>query len=139
MLGVQPTLTNETESRPDIADQVDEMEGIELDAESFEDSVESGLSAFEVPKFKARRCARGDTDSGLFLDPLGLRLILICFILILGLYCRAQEYDDDLDFRLGIHYARCMEWMRNAEFGDFHVLPPWERDIDQRDMQVEGA
>eukprot|EP00961_Rhodomonas_salina_P223125 3017354-Rhodomonas_salina.1 len=32
MLGVQSTLTSETMLRPDIADQVDEMEGIELEA-----------------------------------------------------------------------------------------------------------
>eukprot|EP00961_Rhodomonas_salina_P179082 2416368-Rhodomonas_salina.1 len=25
---------------------------------------------------------------------------------------------------------------KNEVFSDFHVLPPWERDIDQRDMQV---
>eukprot|EP00961_Rhodomonas_salina_P210620 2844092-Rhodomonas_salina.1 len=95
------------------------MEGIELEAEGCGawDSImmESGLSAFEVLKFKARWCTHGDGESGH------------------GLYCRAQEYDDDLDFkfRLGIHYARCMEWMHNAEFGEFHVfqVPPWERDI----------
>eukprot|EP00961_Rhodomonas_salina_P181412 2448707-Rhodomonas_salina.1 len=96
------------------------MEGIELGDEGYEEGVESGLSAFEVPKFKAHQCARGDGDSGPFLDSLEIRLILICFLIILRLYCCAQEYDDDLDFRLGIHYAQCMVWMRNAEFYDFH-------------------
>eukprot|EP00961_Rhodomonas_salina_P023553 316338-Rhodomonas_salina.1 len=60
------------------------MERIELEAESFKDSMESGLSAFAVPKFKARLYTHDDGESGLFLDSLGLRLILICFILILG-------------------------------------------------------
>eukprot|EP00961_Rhodomonas_salina_P073343 985658-Rhodomonas_salina.1 len=68
------------------------MEGIELEAEGCEDNVESGLSAFEVPKFKARQCTRGDAGSGSFLDSLA------------G----------------AIHYAQCMVWMRNAEFYDFH-------------------
>eukprot|EP00961_Rhodomonas_salina_P040169 539772-Rhodomonas_salina.4 len=68
-----------------------------------------------------------------------IRLIVVCLLLILNvLYCRSQEYFDNDDFRLAIHYAQCMEWMRNAEFGYFHVFPPWERDVDQRDMQVEG-
>eukprot|EP00961_Rhodomonas_salina_P028321 382327-Rhodomonas_salina.1 len=65
---------------------------------------------------------------------------MICFLLALyALHYRSQEYFDYYDFRLAIHYAQCMVWMRNAEFDDFHVFPPWERDIDQRDMQVEGA
>eukprot|EP00961_Rhodomonas_salina_P229003 3095259-Rhodomonas_salina.1 len=120
-------------------DCVNEMEGIELEAKGCEEAVESGLSALEVPKFKARWYARGDAESVQSPPPLKNRLFVICAILILGLYCRFQEYDDDLDFRLEIHYAQCMEWMRNAEFGDFHVFPPWERDIDQCDMQVSGA
>eukprot|EP00961_Rhodomonas_salina_P050095 673007-Rhodomonas_salina.1 len=117
------------------------MEGIELRDENYKEGVESGLSAFKVSKFKARQYASGDAGSGQFLSSLEIQLILICFIIILWLYSRAQEYIDnhDLDFRLGIHYAQCMVWMRNAKFYDFHVFPRWERDIDQRDMQVEGA
>eukprot|EP00961_Rhodomonas_salina_P268627 3630340-Rhodomonas_salina.1 len=115
------------------------MEGIELEAEGYEEGVESGLSALEVPKFKASWCASGDTESVLSPTPLEIRLVLICSILILGLYYRSQEYEDNLDFRLGSYYALCMEWMCNVEFSDFHVFPPWERDIDQCDMQVAGA
>eukprot|EP00961_Rhodomonas_salina_P274998 3715490-Rhodomonas_salina.1 len=67
-------------------------------------------------------------------------LIVVCVLLVLNtLYCSSWEYDDNLDFRLGIHYAQCMVWMSNSEFYDFHVFPPWERDIDQCNMQVEGA
>eukprot|EP00961_Rhodomonas_salina_P112782 1517195-Rhodomonas_salina.1 len=139
MLGVHtmhPSNKMQVESRSSIAREVDEMEGIELEAEDNKEGVESGLSAFEVSKSKASWCARGDGEPGQFLNQLEIRLILICFILILWLYCCAQEYDDNLDFRLGIHYAQCMVWMRNAEFYDFHVFPPWERDINQCNMQV---
>eukprot|EP00961_Rhodomonas_salina_P180345 2434222-Rhodomonas_salina.1 len=89
----------------------------------------------KVLKLKDRQCVRGDEEHGYF-DPLTIRLIIVCFLLFLRvLYCRFQEYFDDHDFRLGIYYAECMVWMRNAEFYYFHVFPPWERDIDQRDMQ----
>eukprot|EP00961_Rhodomonas_salina_P154600 2082541-Rhodomonas_salina.1 len=147
MLGVQTTtsMTSTTKqmgiSKSDVmTDNVDEMEGIELGDKNYEEGVESGLYAFVVPKFKALQCTRDDDDSWPFLSSLKIRLMLICFIIILGLYsCVSQEYVDYLDFRLGIHYAQCMVWMCNAEFYDFHVFPPWERDIDQCDMQVEGA
>eukprot|EP00961_Rhodomonas_salina_P237388 3208988-Rhodomonas_salina.1 len=93
----------------------------------------------EVSKLKARECARCDVKYGHF-NPSTIRLIIVCLLLILSvLYSRSQEYFDDDDFRLAIHYEQCMEWMSNAEFYDFHVFPPWERDIEQRDMQVEGA
>ena len=123
------------------------MEGIELEAEGYEEGMESGLSALKVSKFKDRECARGDVKYGYFdpfclqyFDSSTIRLIIVFLLLVLNaLYWHSREYLDDDDIRLAIHYAQCMEWMRNAEFGDFHVFPPWERDIDQRDMQVEGA
>eukprot|EP00961_Rhodomonas_salina_P031920 430023-Rhodomonas_salina.4 len=79
MLGVQtttnltPTAKPKDVSKSDVmTDDVDEMEGIELGLgdEGYKEGVESGLSAFEVPKFKACWCARGDGDSGQFLDSL---------------------------------------------------------------------
>eukprot|EP00961_Rhodomonas_salina_P097154 1306757-Rhodomonas_salina.1 len=130
------------------------MEGIELEAEGFEEGMESGLSAFEVLKFKDRECAHCDVKYRYF-DPLMIQSIIVCllyfdsstirliivFLLLVlnALYWHSREYLDDDDIRLVIHYAQCMEWMHNAEFGDFHVFPPWERDIDQHNMQVEGA
>eukprot|EP00961_Rhodomonas_salina_P120750 1624960-Rhodomonas_salina.1 len=85
------------------------MEGIELEAEGYEEGVESGLSAFEVLESETSWCAHGDGEAGPFLDPLQIRLILICFLLALyALYCRSQEYFDDNDFRLAIHYEQCM-------------------------------
>eukprot|EP00961_Rhodomonas_salina_P246779 3333727-Rhodomonas_salina.1 len=112
MLGVQtmtsvtPTAKPMDVSKSDVmTDNVDEMEGIELGDENYEEVVESGLSAFEVSKSETRWCASGDGAAG----------------------------------PLAIHYAQCMVWMCNAEFYDFHVFSPWERDINQRDMQVEGA
>eukprot|EP00961_Rhodomonas_salina_P233077 3149305-Rhodomonas_salina.1 len=75
-----------------------------------------------------------------YFDPSMIRLIIVFILLILNvLYWHSREYLDDDDIRLAIHYLLCMEWMRNAEFGDFHVFPPWEMDIEQRDMPVEGA
>eukprot|EP00961_Rhodomonas_salina_P045581 612139-Rhodomonas_salina.1 len=59
------------------------MEGIELEAEGCEETVESGLSAFEVSESETRWCTRGDREAGLFLDPLQIRLILICVLLAL--------------------------------------------------------
>eukprot|EP00961_Rhodomonas_salina_P037046 498102-Rhodomonas_salina.1 len=101
------------------------MEGIELEAEGYEEGVESGLSVFEVLKSKTSWCAHGDREAGQFLYPLQIQLIMICFLLtIYALYCRSQEYFDDYDFRLAIHYAQCTVWMLNAEFFNFHVFPP---------------
>eukprot|EP00961_Rhodomonas_salina_P007047 95425-Rhodomonas_salina.1 len=68
----------------------------------------------KVSKLKAQWCVRGDEEYGYF-NPEMIQLIIVCVLLILkALYCSAQEYDDDLDYRLGIHYAQCMVWMRNA-------------------------
>eukprot|EP00961_Rhodomonas_salina_P179808 2426685-Rhodomonas_salina.1 len=62
----------------------------------------------KVSKLKARWCVHSDEEYGHF-DPLIIRLIIICILLILrALYCHSQEYFDDDDFRLGIHYAQCM-------------------------------
>eukprot|EP00961_Rhodomonas_salina_P255370 3451322-Rhodomonas_salina.1 len=62
----------------------------------------------KVSKLKARWCVRCNEEYG-YLDPSMIQLIVVCVLLILKeLYCRAREYDDDLDFRLGIHYAQCM-------------------------------
>eukprot|EP00961_Rhodomonas_salina_P020417 274491-Rhodomonas_salina.1 len=107
-------------------DYVDEMEGIELEAEGCEDSVESGLtqSAFKVPKFKAGRCARGhgDGEPGLLLDSSMMTTLT-----------------SGSGFTMHCAWSGCAT--PAAEFGDFHVFPPWdsERDVDQQDMQVEGA
>eukprot|EP00961_Rhodomonas_salina_P146939 1977964-Rhodomonas_salina.1 len=102
---------------------IDEMEGIELEARHETDFEDVGLMALyfgtdsdeteldhngKVSKLKVRGCKRGDEEYGYF-DPLMIRLIVVCVLLILkAMYCRAREYDDDLDFRLGIHYAQCM-------------------------------
>eukprot|EP00961_Rhodomonas_salina_P021688 291690-Rhodomonas_salina.1 len=61
MLGVQNSHASDKAQvnlGSDVAGKVDEMEGIELEAEGYEEGVESGLSAFEVSKFKDRECAR---------------------------------------------------------------------------------
>eukprot|EP00961_Rhodomonas_salina_P298941 3938524-Rhodomonas_salina.1 len=85
------------------------MEGIELEAEGIKDETESELTAFEVSKSKVRWCSCGDGESEPHLDPLQIQLIIVCLLLVLyALYCHAQEYDNDLDFRLAIHYAQCM-------------------------------
>eukprot|EP00961_Rhodomonas_salina_P186517 2518233-Rhodomonas_salina.1 len=71
--------------------------------------MESGLSAFKVSESETRWCACGDGEAGPFLDLLQIQLILICFLLTLYvLYCRSQEYFDDNDFRLAIHYTQSM-------------------------------
>eukprot|EP00961_Rhodomonas_salina_P120621 1623198-Rhodomonas_salina.1 len=132
--------------RPDFASKVDEMEGIEQPEADSWGETESGFTAIdldshngEVSKSKARWCSRGDADHGLR-DSTLIRLIMVCFLLALyAMYRHAERYDYDDYLRLAIHYEQCMTWMRNAEFGEFHVLPPWERDINQADMQVEGG
>eukprot|EP00961_Rhodomonas_salina_P236349 3194180-Rhodomonas_salina.1 len=101
------------------------MEGIELEAHHETEFEDVGFMAeldhnAKVLKLKAQQCVRSDEEYGYF-NPLTIRLIIVCVLLILrALYCRAQEYDDYLDFRLGIHYAQCMVWMCNTEFYDFH-------------------
>eukprot|EP00961_Rhodomonas_salina_P270234 3650596-Rhodomonas_salina.1 len=60
------------------------MEGIELEARHETDFEDVGLMAF-------------NEEYGYF-DPLIIQLIVFCVLLVLKvLYCRAQEYDDDLD------------------------------------------
>eukprot|EP00961_Rhodomonas_salina_P244023 3297304-Rhodomonas_salina.1 len=122
------------------------MEGIEQPEADSWDEPESGLAVIdldshngEISKSKARWCSRGDVEHG-HLDSMMIRLIVVCFLLALYATHRyAERYDYDVYLRLAIHYAQCMAWMRNAEFGEFHVFPPWERDIDQADMQVGGV
>eukprot|EP00961_Rhodomonas_salina_P033817 454993-Rhodomonas_salina.1 len=88
------------------------MEGIELEAEGYEEGVESGLSALEVLKFKDRECARCDVKYG-HSDPLMIRSIVVCLryfysltirliivflLLVLNvLYWHSREYLDDYD------------------------------------------
>eukprot|EP00961_Rhodomonas_salina_P261530 3534817-Rhodomonas_salina.1 len=60
----------QVKSGSDVAGEVDEMEGIELEAEGYEEGVEPGLSAFEVSESETRWCTRGDGEAGPFLDPL---------------------------------------------------------------------
>eukprot|EP00961_Rhodomonas_salina_P151832 2043772-Rhodomonas_salina.1 len=122
------------------------MEGIEQPEADFWDETESGLAAIdldlhegEVSRFKTRWCTRGDVDRG-HPEPTVIRLIIICFLLVLyAMHCYAERYDYDIYFRLAIHYEQCMLWMHNAEFYEFHVFPSWERDINQADMQVGGG
>eukprot|EP00961_Rhodomonas_salina_P252303 3410381-Rhodomonas_salina.1 len=89
------------------------MEGIELEARHETELEDVGLMAeldhnAKVSELKARWCVRGDEEYGYF-DPSMIRLIVVCVLLILkALHCRAQEYANDLDFRLGIHYVQCM-------------------------------
>eukprot|EP00961_Rhodomonas_salina_P002735 37768-Rhodomonas_salina.3 len=47
--------------------------------------------------------------------------------------------DDDPYHDLTAHYAQLTIWLRNSSFYDFMIFPPWERNIDQIDMHVEGA
>eukprot|EP00961_Rhodomonas_salina_P081344 1093734-Rhodomonas_salina.1 len=71
MLGVQTSHASDkaqVNSESNVAGEVDEMEGIELEAEGYEEGVESGLSAFEVSDSETRWCAREDGEAGLFLD-----------------------------------------------------------------------
>eukprot|EP00961_Rhodomonas_salina_P222274 3005945-Rhodomonas_salina.1 len=71
MLGVQTTTSvTPTAKQMDVSkfdvmtDYVDEMEGIELGDENYEEGVESGLSAFKVWKSETRWCASGDGEAG---------------------------------------------------------------------------
>eukprot|EP00961_Rhodomonas_salina_P178038 2401081-Rhodomonas_salina.1 len=80
MLGVQTShASNKAQVNlgSDVAGEVDEMEGIELEAEGYEEGMESGLSAFKVSKFKDRECACSDVKYGYF-DPLMIRSIVVC-------------------------------------------------------------
>eukprot|EP00961_Rhodomonas_salina_P136580 1837528-Rhodomonas_salina.1 len=89
------------------------MEGIELEARHETDFEDVGLMAeldhnAKVSKLKARWCVRDDEEYGYF-NPTSILLIVVCVLLVLqSLYCSSREYDDNLDFRLGIHYAQCM-------------------------------
>eukprot|EP00961_Rhodomonas_salina_P214454 2896387-Rhodomonas_salina.1 len=93
------------------------MEGIELEAEGCEETVESGLSALKVPKFKDREWARCDANFDLsmiqlivvclrYFDSSTTRLIIVFLLLVLNaVYWHSREYLDDDDIRLAIHYA----------------------------------
>eukprot|EP00961_Rhodomonas_salina_P169963 2290423-Rhodomonas_salina.1 len=91
------------------------MEGIEQPEADFWDETESGLAAInldshegEVSRSKTRWCASGDIGRG-HLEPTVIRLIIICFLLVLyAIHSYAERYDYYVYFRLAIHYEQCM-------------------------------
>eukprot|EP00961_Rhodomonas_salina_P177759 2397244-Rhodomonas_salina.1 len=109
---------------------VDEMEGIELEAEGIEDGTESGLAAF----YLGSECGDGDDPDSVIEHTWNAvwmpRLIILCiFITWYTVYFDAGT--EVIDPHLVRHYAQLMIWLCNASLFDFHVFPPWERDMDQ--------